>query len=64
MQTVTNQNSIAVMAGNQTNELRCCGNVRISGEPKQCNKLLVKSNDSGIIAGNFKCPRCNTINEI
>ncbi|MDH4220774.1 MAG: Com family DNA-binding transcriptional regulator [Candidatus Aminicenantes bacterium] len=29
-----------------------------------CNKLLAKENMEGKIAGQIKCPRCGTINEI
>jgi Zn finger protein HypA/HybF involved in hydrogenase expression len=30
----------------------------------QCNKLLAKINNKGIFAGQIKCPRCRTINEV
>tara|TARA_Y100000592_G_scaffold92293_1_gene153786 strand:+ start:3556 stop:3732 length:177 start_codon:yes stop_codon:yes gene_type:complete len=35
-------------------ELRCLN----------CNKLLAKINSNGILAGQIKCPRCRTINEV
>ena len=28
-----------------------------------CNKLLAKTNNSGVVAGEIKCPRCGVINE-
>jgi|TARA_A100001201_G_scaffold39500_2_gene41217 hypothetical protein len=30
----------------------------------KCNKLLAKINNKGILAGQIKCPRCRTINEV
>lgn len=30
----------------------------------ECDKLLSKPNEHGIIAGNIKCGRCKTINSI
>jgi len=35
-------------------ELRCLN----------CNKLLAKINNKGVLAGQIKCPRCRTINEV
>jgi hypothetical protein len=35
-----------------------CASLRSDDERKICNKLLVKRNAQGQIAGNFKCERC------
>lgn len=39
---------------------------QIGGEFRcsQCDKLLSRKNENGIIAGEIKCPRCKTINII
>lgn len=43
--------------------LRCAAPRQdISG--KQCNKLLVKRNEQGQIAGNFKCERCGQLVQV
>ena len=43
-------------------ELRCNGTVIKNGVQKKCNKLLAKSNKSGILAAEIMCPRCGTLN--
>jgi hypothetical protein len=39
------------------NGLRCQG-PRVKQPDQQCNKLLVKKNTLGQVAGSFKCERC------
>lgn len=41
-----------------------CGSPRKDDINKICNKLLVKKNILGQIAGNFMCSRCNEILEV
>lgn len=36
-----------------------CNAPRTSGQRKVCNKLLVKRNSSGQVAGNYRCERCS-----
>ena len=45
------------------NGLRCQG-PRLKQPDQLCNKLLVRKNDLGQIAGNFKCERCSQIVEV
>lgn len=41
-----------------------CGASRENEPDRKCNKLLVKKNKDGIVAGNFRCERCTQEIEI
>lgn len=41
-----------------------CASPRQSDSTKSCNRLLVKRNQQGQIAGNFLCDRCKQIVEV
>lgn len=42
----------------QGDSLRCAAS-RANDSRRTCNKLLVKKNEQGQIAGNFRCERCH-----
>jgi phage FluMu protein Com len=42
----------------QGDSLRCAA-ARANDSKRTCNKLLVKTNEQGQIAGNFRCERCH-----
>lgn len=47
----------------QGDSLRCAA-PRANDSRRQCNKLLAKKNESGQIAGNFRCERCHQAIEV
>jgi transcription initiation factor IIE alpha subunit len=41
-----------------------CNAPRVADSSRICNKLLVKANQLGQIAGNFRCDRCKSEVEV